>query len=109
MYNSEAELLFPLRAAPDLEDLRSPEWRKLIQLITRSDADPLDQFGFVYMMVKLGGCVSCNSDSFRAMKGCAACARQTIRRYRGSDQELLNLFNASKKEVVNYLNRQETH
>ena len=107
MYNSEAELLFPLRVAASLNDLRGEEWQRLIALVSREDADPLDQCGFVYMMVKLGGCAPCNSDSFRAMKGCAACARQTVGRFRGSDQELWNLFSASKSEVLAHLKRQE--
>jgi hypothetical protein len=57
------------------------------------------------MMVRLGGCIGCNADSYRAMRGCTACARQTIRRYKNSDQDLVELFNQSYREMEAYLQK----
>jgi hypothetical protein len=53
----------------------------------------------------MGGCVGCNADSFRAMKGCTQCARQNIKRFRGSDQDLMELFDQTHKEVDQYLEK----
>ncbi len=106
MYNSDTELLFPLRVIPELRAMRGEVWRDLVDQVTRTDADPLDQLAFVLVMVRLGGCVPCNADSFRAMRGCTQCARQTIRRFKGSDQDLVNQFQAAKREIKNYQQKQ---
>jgi hypothetical protein len=102
MYNSDTELLFPLRVIPELRSLRGPVWRDLVDQVTAPESDPLDQMAFVLVMVRLGGCVPCNADSFRAMRGCTQCARQTVRRFKGTDQELVNQFQAARKEVKNH-------
>ena len=105
MYNSDTELLFPTRVIASLGSLRSERWRDLIEKISDTGAAPLDQEAFVLMMVRLGGCIGCNADSFRAMRGCTACARQTVRRFKGSDQELLDLFSQSSREMEAYLQK----
>jgi hypothetical protein len=102
MYNSDTELLFPLRVIPELRELRGPVWRDLVDQVSAPNADPSDQQAFVLIMVRMGGCVPCNADSFRAMRGCTQCARQTIRRYKGTDQDLVNQFLAARKEVHNH-------
>ncbi len=105
MYNSDTELLFPTRVIPSLGGLRSEPWRMLVERITGGEGSPLDQEAFVLMMVRLGGCIGCNADSFRAMRGCTACARQTIRRFKGGDPDLVELFNQSAREMETYLQK----
>jgi hypothetical protein len=51
------------------------------------------------MMVKMCGCVGCNADSFRAMRGCTQCARQSVRRNRGGDHELVEQHKGLLREV----------
>ena len=58
-----------------------------------------EHLSFVLMMVKINGCTTCNADSFRAMRGCTQCAVLNIRRYRGSDKELLKQYSKAQKEV----------
>ncbi len=103
MYNSDTELLFPSRVIPSLSAMRGEDWKSLINRVYALPPDNPDHLAFVLMMIKLGGCISCNADSFRAMRGCTACARQTIRRYRGSDAELDNLFLQARQEVLTNL------
>jgi hypothetical protein len=105
MYNSDTELLFPLRVIPALMDMRGNEWQQLLASLQGPQADVIDQTGFVLMMVRLDGCIGCNADSFRAMKGCTQCARQNIRRFRGNDQELVETFNQARKEAETYFAR----
>jgi hypothetical protein len=105
MYNSDTELLFPTRVISSLSSLRSERWRLLVEKVNAAGGAPLEQEAFVLMMVRLGGCIGCNADSFRAMRGCTACARQTVRRFKGSDQELLELFNQSCREMEAYLQK----
>ena len=105
MYNSDTELLFPSRVIPGLRDLRHEKWAQLIDFIGTKDINEVEYMAFVLMMVRLGGCLSCNADSFRAMRGCTQCARQTIRRYRGTDLELVSLFDEAQKEAAAYLEK----
>ncbi len=101
----DTEMIFPLRVIHTLRDLRSGEWPKFIDALTQKTAEPVDQFAFVLLMVRLGGCLGCNADAFRAMKGCAQCARQTIRRYRGSDTDFFRQYNNVRAEVQKYLEK----
>jgi hypothetical protein len=105
MFNSDTELLFPSRVIVNLRTLRGDVWCRLIDDVAQQDPNGSAFAAFVLMMVRLGGCVSCNADSFRAMRGCTQCARQTIRRFRGPDEELVELFQQTKLEVEKYMQR----
>ena len=100
MYNSDTELLFPSRVIPELRNLRNKPWRELVDRVTNTEAGDLDHLAFVLTMVEVDGCMSCNSDSFRAMRGCTQCAFQNVRRFRGPDSELVKMFNQSRRELV---------
>lgn len=103
MYNSDTELMFPLRVAPQLASQRGEIWKNLIDRVTAVDASPVNRAAFTLMMVRLGGCQGCSVDSFRGMRGCTACAKQTIRRFRGNDADLENQFNTAANDVETYL------
>ncbi len=105
MYNSDTELLFPARVIPSLGNMRTDVWRTFIEKVGATEGSLLEQQAFVLMMVRLGGCVGCNADSYRAMRGCTACARQTVKRFKGGDQELIELFNQACREMEAYLQR----
>lgn len=100
MYNDDTELIFPNRVISKLADLRGASWKKLVDSVAAKELDSDDQMAFVLMMAKIDGCMTCNADSFRAMKGCTLCAQDAIRRYRGDDKELKNLFSDAQKEVL---------
>ncbi|MGD0005496.1 MAG: hypothetical protein ABSE06_14835 [Anaerolineaceae bacterium] len=106
MYNSDTELLFPMRIIPTLSSMRNEEWQQLVADLSANPAEKTDHLAFVLMMAKLGGCMACNADSFRAMRGCTQCAKQTVRRFRGSDKELIDQFKQSRREMESYLNKQ---
>ena len=103
MYNPDTELLFPSRVIPILGDQRRKTWQKLVGRVSSQEPDTLDHLAFVLMMVRLGGCSSCHSDSYRAMRGCTQCALQTVRRFRGTDSELVKLFNEYREEIESYI------
>lgn len=107
MYNSDTEILFPLRVAGNLSDLRGPEWSSLVDRIGGPAASKPEKIGFVLMMIRLNGCIACNADSFRAMRGCTQCARQTIRRYRSTDNELMDLFQSAVAEAEQFILKQD--
>jgi hypothetical protein len=96
------ELLFPHEVIESLGRLRDAEWRSLIEHIVKQDECHEDTLAFMLMMIRLDGCMSCETDSFRAMRGCKLCAHQTLRRYKGSTQELLAMYEAARNDVQIY-------
>ncbi len=102
MYNDDTEILFPSRVIPALKGLHGDQWDGLVDTVIAGGQTSHDHVAFVLMLIRLGGCVSCNADSFRAMKGCTQCARQTIRRYRGDDTELLHIYSEALTETQQY-------
>ncbi len=105
MYNSDTEVLFPSRVIGTLRGLRAADWKDLSDQVAALPAGSPEHLAFVLMMVRLGGCVSCNADSFRAMRGCTQCARQTVRRFRGTDKDLIDQYNEAKADVEKYLQK----
>lgn len=101
--SNDTDFLFPPRIIPYLRDLRGEEWRALIDLSAEVPADGLERLAFVLMMVRLAGCITCQADSYKAMRGCTICAIQTIRRYKGDDVELFRNLETAKQDVVSYL------
>lgn len=105
MYNSDTEVLFPSRVIPQLSTLHGEEWRKLVDHVRSAESTPVERYAFVLMLVRMCGCVGCNADSFRAMRGCTQCARQTVRRLRSGDKETLEQFRQMRKEVEAYMQK----
>jgi len=99
MYNDDTELLFPSRVIPELRDVRNKPWREIVERADAAPKDHVDHLAFILMMVKIDGCNTCNSDSFRAMRGCTQCAMQNVRRHRGPDSELVKLYNQSRRDL----------
>ena len=99
MYNNDTELIFPSRVMEALEELRGEEWEVLVARVRSLPEDDPEHLAFVLMMAKLNGCSSCNSDSFRAMRGCTQCSVQNIRRFKSSDRELTKKFEKAKKDI----------
>ncbi len=105
MFNQDTEVLFPSRVIPTLRSLQGDEWRKLVDHIQSEDCSQVERFAFVALMVKMCGCVGCNANSFRAMRGCTQCARQTVRRFRGGDRELMEQLNQMRRDVEAYVQK----
>lgn len=106
MYHGDTEILFPMRVAPALRDLRGETWARLVRRAAQAPDASADALAFSLMLIRLSGCLTCHTDSYRAMRGCTACATLTVRRFRGDDSELVALFEKARSEVVGYI-RQE--
>lgn len=103
MQSTSIDLLFPSRAIEGLQYLRGEKWANLVSDIIKLDPNNPKRVAFVLLMVRLGGCTTCQSDSFRAMRGCLQCSNTTIKRYKGNDQSLIDLYLEAKIEVDKYL------
>jgi hypothetical protein len=103
MYQSDTEILFPMRVAPELRNLRGRLWKELVDRVSRApDASP-EHLAFTLMIIRLSNCLSCHTHSYRALRGCTACASQSVRRFRGTDAELLALYQAAHQDVAGEL------
>jgi len=97
------ELLFPPYAIAELRDLRGPEWRALVERVIQLDEAHPDSLAFSLMMMRLNRCLNCETDSYKAMRGCVFCAVQTIQRFKGNDEELLQVYQEACQEVQDYM------
>jgi alkylhydroperoxidase family enzyme len=108
LYNADTDLLFPPRAIPALREVRGAAWRDLVTGVIEAGPDSPEQTAFVLMMARMNNCITCNSDAYRAMNGCTTCAKQSLKRFRGTHEELSGLFLAAKAEVEQYLSNRST-
>jgi hypothetical protein len=100
---ADNELLFPSHVINKLRFARGDEWRALVERIATLPETHEDRLAFSLMMIKLDGCLNCETDSYRAMRGCKACALQVLRRFKGSDQDLLRAYRKAQDEIERYL------
>lgn len=98
MYTDNA-LLFPHHAIRSLRRMRGPKWKELVDRVVALPETHEETLAFMLMMIRLNGCLGCETDSYRAMRGCAACAQQTLRRYKGTDDELLEAYENALNDV----------
>jgi len=94
------ELLFPPRLIPLLATLRGKKWQQFIEQISAKAIGDIERKAFVLFMARLAGCMSCHNDTWRAHQGCEQCAKQTIRKFRGTDEDLIALYQASLDELI---------
>jgi hypothetical protein len=101
-FNPRTELLFPPRLIPDLKDLRGEKWRELVEHVASLPETHPDTVAFCLMMIRLNSCLGCVSGSYRFMRGCELCSQQTIARFQGTDEELIEQFERAKEDLANY-------
>jgi len=103
VYRNDAEVLFPVRVIAALPDLRGAKWQQLVEhVMARPERDP-DVLAFVLMMIRLDGCLTCHPDSFRALNGCTLCARHSVIRFRGTDDDLIRQWETARDDVRRWL------
>ncbi|MCB0129924.1 MAG: hypothetical protein KDD78_03715 [Caldilineaceae bacterium] len=101
--HAKAELLFPAHLISSLRELRGEEWQTLVDRVSGLPETHPDSLAFVLMMIELDGCLKCNSNNYKFLRGCFLCATQTVQSYKGSDQELLDLYAKAQEELSLYL------
>jgi len=99
----QTEIMFPPRVIPMLRNACGPEWRRLVDKVAVLEETHPESLAFSLMMIRLDRSLECETDSFRAMRGCPACALQTVRRFRGKERELVKLYQAALEDVQVFL------
>lgn len=101
MYTTN-ELMFPHSGIPALRRLRGPKWQALVEHVMHLPESHDEALALMLTMIRLNGCVACETDSYRAMRGCCACAIQTLRRYKGDDDDLLDSYRQALRDVAQF-------
>ncbi|MEJ2551164.1 MAG: hypothetical protein P8Z42_04010 [Anaerolineales bacterium] len=100
---ADNELLYPPYVTPRLRSARGEPWRDLVDRISRLPQDDPENLAFQLMMIRLNGCLKCETDSYRAMRGCLACTHQTLRRHKPPDEDLIDCYNAALEDMIAHL------
>jgi hypothetical protein len=101
--HAKAELLFPAHLISSLRDLRGDQWRSLVDHVTKLPDTHPDSLAFVLMMIELDGCLRCNSNNYKFLRGCFLCATQTVQSFKGSDNDLLDSYQRARQTVLRQL------
>jgi hypothetical protein len=100
----DSEILFPARAIIDLKNTRKGEkWRAMVDALAQLPETHEDVLSFSLMMIRLGNCLTCDLDSYRASLGCSACAKRTVTSFKGADEALMKKIEEARKEIRAYL------
>ncbi len=97
--HAKADLLFPAHLINSLRGLRGEEWRMLVDRVAALPETHPDSLAFVLMMVELNGCLRCNSNNYKFLRGCFLCATQTVQSFKGSDRELLDMYGRAQQAL----------
>ena len=100
-----AEILFPSSLIPKLGQLRERKWQQLVQRVAELPEVHPERLAFILMMIRLDGCLKCYNGSFKFMRGCELCARQTVMQFKESDAHLLRMYRRSLNDVRKHLQK----
>lgn len=109
MYPGDTEILFPFRVAETLRDLRGPRWSAVVQKACAAPENSVEQLAFSLMLIRLCGCLTCHTNSYRALRGCTKCALHSIRRFKGPDDELAELYANTLEEVSRRMQEEQDY
>ncbi len=98
----DSEILFPPRCIQQLRDLRGSDWQCVIERIAILPHNHEEVLAFGLLMIKLGSCLTCDLDSYRASLGCCTCARRSISGFKGDDEALIALYDEALEDVHSY-------
>jgi len=99
----DSEILFAPHCIPELHDLRGPKWSRLVARVASLPDGHIEVLGFSLTVVDLSSCQTCDLDSYRATLGCCTCAQRSVSGYKGTDEELVSLFEENRERVREYL------
>lgn len=100
------EILFPPDLISELRDAGGKEWQQLVDKVAGLEDTHPERLALALLMIRLCSCLECETDSFRAMRGCASCAIQAVHRYRRQEKDLIKQYKATLKEVEAHLEEQ---
>jgi hypothetical protein len=99
---TESDLFFPNSSIQNLRNLRGEAWQQLIDRLTPLPDEHEETIAFILMIAQLNKCFVCQTDSFRALRGCLTCLQQTLKRFSGTDEMLIEMYDCALESVRNF-------
>ncbi|MBX7234536.1 MAG: hypothetical protein K1X65_09140 [Caldilineales bacterium] len=99
----KAEILFPAPLISRVRDLKGPLWAALVDRAASLPETHIDSLAFCLLMMRLDGCLKCYSGSYKFMRGCEACALQSVMQFKGSEDEMMKMYTQAQQDVRDYL------
>ncbi len=99
----DSEILFPHKAIKGLRYLRGSKWQRLMEHILQLPEDHPDVIAFSLLMIRLAECLHCDMGSYKAFLGCQTCSQRIIAGFKGTDDDLLQLYEEAREDVRRYL------
>ncbi len=99
----DSEILFPYRAVKGLKHLRGPLWQKLVERVLQLPEDHPEAVAFSFLVMRLADCLHCDQGSYKAYLGCQTCSQRIIAGFKGSDEDLVFLYEEAKQDIERYL------
>jgi len=106
---TDNDLLFPTATIPHIRNSRGHDWQILVDRVKTLPEDHVETLAFCLAMIRFNGCMACETDSYRAMRGCTACALQTLRRHKGPDSDILGIYDKALVDMQAYLAKTPLH
>lgn len=99
----DSEILFPHWAIKGLRGVRGPMWERLVDHVLRLPQDHPDAVAFSLLLVRLADCLHCDQGSYKAYLGCQTCSQRIISGFKGTDEDLVYLYEEAREDVLRYL------
>lgn len=99
----QTEIMFPPQAIPRVREAAGPLWQNLVDRVVPLDEAHPEKLALILTLIRLDGCLDCETDSFRAMRGCDLCAQQTLRKFRKNEEALMALYAQALGDVQAFL------
>lgn len=97
------ELFFPHSLIHQLRDIGGPQWRDLVDRVSRLPDTHEDSLAMRLMVIRTSGCVKCHVGSYKAGLGCVVCAQRAMRGLNATDASLMRRFSRAQAEVRRFL------
>ena len=99
----DSEILFPYRAIKGLKPVRGTTWARLVEGVLSLPENHPEAIAFSFLIVRLADCLHCDQSSYKASLGCQSCSQRTIVGFKGSDEDLVYLYNQAREDVRRYI------
>jgi len=106
---TDNDILFSPETIPHIRNSRGPQWKELIDRVDCLPQDHTESLAFSLSMIRLNGCMECETDSYRAMRGCTPCVLQGLRRFKSPDTKLIEMYDLALEDMRGYLATHKLH
>ena len=99
--------LFPTFALPKLGRMRGRRWSRLVERVANLPATDPEHMAYTLMMRRLSHLVGPRDSHVCFEPGCVTCALDVLKRYQGSERDLMQEYHTTLNEVKAFVVQSE--